>query len=106
MGGLWGSFANVCIHRLPKEQNVVSGRSFCPKCKQKIVWYDNIPIVSYIILKGKCRNCDYRIAFQYLIVEILSLLSFIHFIASITVKFSFNKLFFQNNFLFFFIILF
>ena len=76
LGALWGSFANVCIFRLPNEGNVVSGRSFCPKCKQKIVWYDNIPIISYIILKGKCRNCDYRIAFQYLIVEILSLLSF------------------------------
>ena len=76
LGALWGSFANVCIFRLPNEGNVVSGRSFCPKCKQKIVWYDNIPIISYIILKGKCRNCDYRIAFQYLVVEILSLISF------------------------------
>ena len=76
LGALWGSFANVCIFRFPNEGNVVSGRSFCPKCKQKIVWYDNIPIISYIILKGKCRNCDYRIAFQYLIVEILSLSSF------------------------------
>ena len=104
LGALWGSFANVCIFRLPNEGNVVSGRSFCPKCKQKIVWYDNIPIISYIILKGKCRNCDYRIAFQYLIVEILSLLSF----TSIYLLFgiSLTTLFFWILFLSFLIIFF
>ena len=104
LGALWGSFANVCIFRLPNEGNVVSGRSFCPKCKQKIVWYDNIPIISYIILKGKCRNCDYRIAFQYLIVEILSLLSFtlIYFLFGI----SLTTLFFWILFLSFLIIFF
>ena len=104
LGALWGSFANVCIFRFPNEGNVVSGRSFCPKCKQKIVWYDNIPIISYIILKGKCRNCDYRIAFQYLIVEILSLLSFtlIYFLFGI----SLTTLFFWILFLSFLIIFF
>ena len=76
LGALWGSFANVCIYRLPNDENVVSGRSFCPKCKQKIVWYDNIPVISFVILKAKCRNCDYKISYQYLVVEILSLLSF------------------------------
>ena len=104
LGALWGSFANVCIFRLPNEGNVVSGRSFCPKCKQKIVWYDNIPIISYIILKGKCRNCDYRIAFQYFIVEILSLLSFtlIYYLFGI----SLTTLFFWILFLSFLIIFF
>ena len=48
MGGLWGSFANVCIHRLPLDKGVVSGRSYCPKCKKKISWKDNIPIISYL----------------------------------------------------------
>ena len=57
MGGLWGSFANVCIYRLPKKQDVVSGRSYCPKCKKKIVWYDNIPIISYFLLGGRCIKC-------------------------------------------------
>ena len=61
MGGLWGSFANVCIYRLPKKQDVVSGRSYCPKCKKKIVWYDNIPIISYFLLGGKCRKCKKKI---------------------------------------------
>ena len=104
LGALWGSFANVCIYRLPNEGNVVSGRSFCPKCKQKIVWYDNIPVVSFVILKAKCRNCDYKISYQYLLVEILSLLSFtlIYFLFGI----SLTTLFFWILFLSFLIIFF
>ena len=66
MGGLWGSFANVCIYRLPKGQGVVSGRSHCPKCKKQIVWYDNIPIISYFLLGGKCRKCKKKISIQYI----------------------------------------
>ena len=76
LGALWGSFANVCIFRLPNEKNVVSGRSYCPKCENNIVWHDNIPIVSFIKLKAKCRNREYQIPIQYLVVEILSLASF------------------------------
>ena len=87
LGALWGSFANVCIYRLPNDENVVSGRSFCPKCKKKILWYDNIPVISFVILKAKCRNCDYKISYQYLLVEILSLLSFtlIYFLFGISI---------------------
>ena len=77
IGGLWGSFANVCIYRLPQEKGVVSGRSYCPKCKKKIYWYDNIPIISYLIIQGKCRKCKRQISTQYLIVELLSILSFV-----------------------------
>ena len=76
MGGLWGSFANVCIYRLPKKQDVVSGRSYCPKCKKKIVWYDNIPIISYFLLGGKCRKCKKKISIQYSLVEFISIFSF------------------------------
>ncbi len=76
MGGLWGSFANVCIYRLPLEKGVASGRSYCPKCKKQISWYDNIPIISYLIIQGKCRKCKSKISFQYLIVELLTILSF------------------------------
>ena len=65
MGGLWGSFANVCIYRLPKRQGVVSGRSHCPKCKKQIVWYDNIPIISYFLLGGKCRKCKKKISILF-----------------------------------------
>ena len=77
MGGLWGSFANVCIYRLPEQKSVVSGRSFCPNCKKKIVWYDNIPIISYFLLGARCRNCKKKISIKYLIVELINTISFI-----------------------------
>ena len=78
MGGLWGSFANVCIFRLPLDKGVVSGRSYCPKCKKKIDWYDNVPIFSYLLLRGKCRRCNKIISQQYLIVELLSIICFVN----------------------------
>ena len=86
MGGLWGSFANVCIYRLPKEQDIVSGRSYCPKCKKKILWYDNIPIISYFLLSGKCRKCKKKISIQYILVELISIISFfsIYYLYGIT----------------------
>ncbi len=77
LGSLWGSFSNVCIYRLPEGGNVVSSRSKCRNCQKKISWFDNIPFVSYIILKGKCRNCNYRISFQYFLVEFLVGLGFL-----------------------------
>ena len=77
LGGLWGSFANVCIHRLPQNKGVVSGRSHCPKCKKEIVWQDNIPIISYLILKGKCRKCKRKISTQYPMVEMINILLFL-----------------------------
>tara|TARA_B100000586_G_scaffold263393_1_gene232721 strand:+ start:73 stop:834 length:762 start_codon:yes stop_codon:yes gene_type:complete len=77
LGGLWGSFANVCIYRLPKGKGVVSGRSHCPKCKKEIVWQDNIPIISYLILKGKCRKCKRKISSQYPMVEMINILLFL-----------------------------
>jgi len=77
LGSLWGSFSNVCIYRLPNDGNVAKGRSFCPNCKNKIKWFDNIPFFSYLFLKGKCRQCSKPISFQYLVVELLSAISFV-----------------------------
>ena len=77
LGSVWGSFSNVCIYRIPKNQSVVFSRSFCPKCKNTIKWYDNIPLISYLLLKAKCRNCDYKIDFQYFVVELLSAITFV-----------------------------
>ena len=77
LGSLWGSFSNVCIYRLPNDGNVAKGRSFCPICKNKIKWFDNIPFFSYLFLKGKCRQCSKTISFQYLVVELLSAISFV-----------------------------
>ena len=86
LGGLWGSFANVCIYRLPLNKGVVSGRSYCPKCKNQITWKDNIPIISYFLLNGKCRKCKKKISPQYVLVEFLSILFFIiiYFLYGIT----------------------
>ena len=88
LGGLWGSFANVCIYRLPLDKGVVSGRSYCPKCKKQITWKDNIPIISYLFLSGKCRKCKKPISSQYTLVEFLSILFFtiIYFLYGITLK--------------------
>ena len=77
LGSLWGSFSNVCIYRLPNNGNVAKGRSFCPNCKNKIRWFDNIPFFSYLFLKGKCRQCNKPISFQYFIVELLIAISFV-----------------------------
>ena len=77
MGGLWGSFANVCIYRLPLDKGVALGRSYCIKCKKQIVWYDNIPIISYLLIEGKCRKCKKKISFQYPLVELLNILTFV-----------------------------
>ena len=77
LGSLWGSFSNVCIYRLPNSGNVAKGRSFCPDCKNKIKWFDNIPFFSYLFLKGKCRQCSKPISFQYFIVELLTAISFV-----------------------------
>ena len=76
-----GSFANVCIHRLPKHESVVSPRSHCPSCKTQIAIWDNIPVFSYFLLKGKCRQCITPISILYPIIEtITSLLILIGFI--------------------------
>ena len=76
LGSLWGSFSNVCIYRLPKNESVVFDRSYCPGCKKKIKWFDNIPLISFVFLRGKCRQCDFKISPQYFIVELLTAITF------------------------------
>lgn len=70
-GAIFGSFANVVILRLPEGKSVISPRSQCPECQAKIVWQDNIPILSWLILKGKCRECRAPISWRYPLVEFL-----------------------------------
>ena len=70
-GLLLGSFLNVCIYRWPLEKSVVHPRSYCPGCERGIAWFDNVPVLSYLLLKGRCRHCRVRISWRYPVVEIL-----------------------------------
>ena len=72
IGAIVGSFLNVCIYRLQRSQSIVTPGSHCPNCKHPIPWHDNIPVVSYLFLTGKCRFCKKTISPRYLLVEILT----------------------------------
>lgn len=76
-GAIVGSFLNVVIHRVPNEESIVFPNSACPKCKNPIKPYDNLPILSWLILGGKCRNCKEKIAWRYPAVELLTALMFV-----------------------------
>lgn len=71
-GLLIGSFLNVCIHRMPRDESVVHPRSRCPRCEQPIAWYDNVPVLSWILLRGACRHCREAIPLRYPLVELLT----------------------------------
>ena len=72
LGLAFGSFLNVCIYRLPLGLSVVTPRSACPGCKRPIAFYDNLPVVSWLLLRGRCRNCHSKISPRYLIIELLT----------------------------------
>lgn len=76
-GLIWGSFFNVCIVRIPEEKSVAKERSHCPSCHAKIPWYLNIPVLSYVWLRGRCQKCKIRISIQYPLVEIATGLLFL-----------------------------
>jgi len=67
-----GSFLNVCIYRLPRSLSLIHPRSICPSCQSKIAFYDNVPVVSYLWLRGRCRHCGTAIPLRYLLVELVS----------------------------------
>lgn len=77
LGLLIGSFLNVCIHRLPLGQSVVTPRSRCPGCTKPIAWYDNLPLLSYALLRGRCRHCNSRISMRYPLVEVITATAFV-----------------------------
>jgi len=70
-GTVIGSFLNVCIYRLPRQKSVVLPPSTCPQCGYRLQWFDNIPILSYVVLGGKCRTCKNKISLRYPIVELI-----------------------------------
>ena len=77
LGLIFGSFLNVCIYRMPRGLSVVSPRSACPNCGKQIAAYDNVPVLSWLWLRGRCRHCDTRITPRYMIVELLTGLLFL-----------------------------
>jgi leader peptidase (prepilin peptidase)/N-methyltransferase len=83
LGLCWGSFLNVCIYRLPLGKSVVAPRSACPHCGKMIPLYHNVPVLSWLILWGKCRNCKEPISPRYMVVELLTgalfLTCYLHF---------------------------
>jgi leader peptidase (prepilin peptidase) / N-methyltransferase len=91
-GLAFGSFLNVCIYRLPLGLSVVAPRSACPRCKCPIAFYDNLPVLSWLILRGRCRHCKSRISPRYLLIELLTgslfLVCYLHFgLALATLKY-------------------
>jgi len=76
LGAVVGSFLNVCIHRLPRGESVVRPPSACPRCKSPIAWFENIPLVSYVALGGRCRCCRASIALRYPVVEAVTAVLF------------------------------
>jgi leader peptidase (prepilin peptidase)/N-methyltransferase len=76
-----GSFLNVCIHRLPRKQSIVSPGSRCARCGYALRWFDNVPVLSYMLLRGRCRKCRDRISIRYPVVELLTMAVFVaHYI--------------------------
>ncbi len=70
LGAVLGSFLNVCIYRLPREESIIWPGSHCPHCRKPLAWYDNIPLLSYLILRGRCRYCKAPISWRYPVVEL------------------------------------
>ena len=78
LGLLFGSFLNVCISRIPKGESIIHPRSRCPKCGATIRWYDNLPVLSWLVLRGRCRDCHASIPWRYPAVEIATGLWFLY----------------------------
>jgi len=76
LGAIVGSFLNVCVYRLPLKLSIVWPASACPKCRRELSWYENVPVLSYAVLHGRCRTCRERIGIRYPIIEAITALMF------------------------------
>jgi len=88
-GLAWGSFLNVVIYRLPLRMSLFRPSSSCPHCKEKIKFYDNIPVLSFLLLRGKCRRCKERISLRYPLVELLTAVCFLLLYSQYSLSFFF-----------------
>lgn len=77
VGAMIGSFLNVCIHRIPRGQSIVWPASACPACRRALAWYENIPLVSWLVLRGRCRTCRAPISVRYPIIEAITAAMFV-----------------------------
>jgi leader peptidase (prepilin peptidase) / N-methyltransferase len=91
LGLLFGSFLNVCISRLPRGESIVHPRSHCPQCGAIIRWYDNIPLLSWLILRGRCRDCNESIPWRYPLVELAVGLWFARVASDLELQWAANK---------------
>ena len=82
LGSMIGSFLNVCILRMPKDESIAFPASHCMSCKKPIAWFDNIPVVSFLLLGAKCRHCRVKISWQYPLIEIVTGILFVIFYRS------------------------
>jgi prepilin signal peptidase PulO-like enzyme (type II secretory pathway) len=98
-GLLIGSFLNCVIWRLHKEEKI-TGRSYCPKCRHQLAWYENIPVFSFVFLRGKCGHCQGRISSQYPLVELITAMFFSYSFYVISAQFPISNFQFPNNFQF------
>ena len=83
IGTLLGSFTTLAVYRIPKKENILNKRSYCPNCNHRLEFWDLIPILSYIFLKGKCRYCKNKVRIRYLILEVFSGVIYTIFIMSL-----------------------
>lgn len=93
LGLIVGSFLNVVIYRLPLEKSIVKPRSQCTNCGSQVAWYDNVPVLSYLLLRGRCRKCKTKISLRYPLVELLTALLF----TAALVRFGFGTLLFVRD---------
>jgi leader peptidase (prepilin peptidase)/N-methyltransferase len=93
MGLIVGSFLNVVIIRLPQEKSIAYPGSHCPKCNAKLHWYENIPVLSYLALRGRCRSCKVPISVRYPVVELVTAILFL----AAKIKFGFTPILFIRD---------
>ena len=96
IGSCIGSFINVVVYRFPNNLSIIRPRSFCPKCKNKLTWRENIPLISWLIQRGRCKNCDTFISINYPLVELTTAILFVVFINSSPSFYSSNSDLFFN----------